>query len=236
MKQLAQVKLILRENPYSIIWLPHLWGSVLNLILMAIWNRLKYTQQTVYFSEADIESIVGFIPHSKSLDEIIIRIDTETEAETILRVRNIQDDYQRNSQLQNIIKRLERGDSCYVLYYDNMPVSYLWVAVGFVNVETIDGIIHLSADSFAIYDVYTSAPYRGKGFYKSLLQYIMCDMSNKGFSKSCLWVMKHNKTAIQTQYNCGFQKIKTVISYKSLLGVKCRIFKTVNYKMIDLLT
>lgn len=229
----SQKKLI-RDNYINVVQKPRLWPVAMKVICNSAWSRIKYDKQTVYYSEISIDDL---LERNNSIeDSSLVTVISINSIDNICAIRDARDEETRLALSDTIRKRLDRKDICFVLFLNDSPVTYLWVSTGNVLVETLGMPYLLNEDCYAIYDVFTSPLHRGHGYYKTLLRSVGIIMKKQEYNRAGLWIMRHNRTAIRTQNDCGFQYVSKEIGYRSFMGLKRFFIHNVDYSMLDLLT
>lgn len=223
-------KIFLKENPLRFIQKPKLWPSFIYVIFKAIWSRIKYSSETVYYSVVSIKKLSNLLENINK-EGFKLKICNKEDSFLTMQVRK-STDFEINYLFK---KRYERGDICYILIQNELPVSFLWTAVNKVTIEATGTIMDLPDFCFAIYDVYTMQEHRGKKYYNILLKLLLEHYKNRSFTSASLWVMKHNQNAIRVQNKLGFSTISKEIAYYSFLGCKRKFVTDVNYSITNLI-
>jgi len=227
-------KYLLRNNPLSLLINPKSWFSVLTVFFNVVWMRLKYVKESVYYSEASIDSICEKI--GEPLGDVFSLMKCQSKDLHFLtnfRTGKLGD---TNSIARLFNNRFKRYNQCFVLLVNGTPSSFLWTASRAVLIETTNFLYKLNDNCVAIYDVYTDPIFRKKGCYRKLLYLVLHEYKKAGFTYAGLWVMKHNYNAIKVQDSCGFSTISKEISYSTFIGFKRNNVRKVNYHMSDLLS
>lgn len=180
-------------------------------------NRIRYQQLRVFVLECAIDSTMEYYKTKPSYENDLA-IRQSTNFQDFAKVRGLDTDKSQSKQNSLYLRRLKRGDECWILYKHGVPISSLWTSTGLISVDTVAYKLQLDESTFAIYDVYTVESERRKGHYEALLINLFWHMRDRGFSRAVLWVMSHNVSAIRTHIHYGFERVVMEIQYTSFAG------------------
>ncbi len=174
------------KNPYCLILTP----AFLVLFVKKRWNT---SPERIYLTETKIFEhllLSKGINHSYQIRKIIDYQNASSLINQRIKEENISLNY-----IEETKKRFYRGDYLMVLFVNNLPASFLFVAEKIAYFQQFNLKVALDNDCFAVYDVFTFISFRGKGLYEELLSNVLNQMRN--YNKFWLWVMQHNQISVK---------------------------------------
>ena len=119
--------------------------------------------------------------------------------------------------LDQVKSRLQDGHSeCYLCYSHDELVGYYWVQFQgkhFIRPTNSNVMLH-EGDEFMIYHIRVANEYQGRGINKYMLNMILMNYKQKGFSKGLIYTSSQNIANQKGMNKLGFRKYKEYLSLR----------------------
>lgn len=106
--------------------------------------------------------------------------------------------------LEEVQRRLAHGQRCWILTSEGRIAHALWVA-GRAWIEYLQQEFPLQPGDAYIYNTYTPAPFRGRGFAASALRSVQHALHHEGFTRAVLCLQPDRSIAYPPTFRAGFQ-------------------------------
>jgi len=113
--------------------------------------------------------------------------------------------------VQDVERRIRRGDVCYLVYVDGALAHYSWVQFkGTMNIVGEAVTKGLEEGQFCVYDCCTAGWAKGKKIYPSTILRIVSDYFTQGFSSALIYTTKYNIASQNGIRRAGFKQCTTL--------------------------
>lgn len=162
---------------------------------------LKIIKECMYFHN------LNEIPVVNAKIEVSIQ---NLDKNNISKIQNV-----KHLNIERLIKRLERGDKCYVAIYENKVVSYHWVQFNGSHFVQQAGKSYVISDlECYIYHVRVLESYRGQGINQKVYSYILNDCKSENITKVWIYTNLNNKSNRRGIEKLGFNLNYIIYSLK----------------------
>lgn len=126
--------------------------------------------------------------------------------------------YQEPATPEGVLRRLSDQEHCYVAYFEDRPVSYIWYAFRPWVREYYNDTLKLAPDEIYVHDAYTVAELRGKNIYPLLKVYGAQDLAReRGAKRVLMYVRIQNKASLSASRRMGDKRAGRYV-YLRLFG------------------
>ena len=124
--------------------------------------------------------------------------------------------------LQEVGRRLARGDVCIIALSGSHLVHFQWAAFSPVRIggkgESLGLTLHLRAGEAYSYDAVTLVPWRGRGIHPVVSEYLAQYERGRGYTRHILYVNARNRASRKTIARLRRAHTKTVWAFRLLEG------------------
>lgn len=103
-----------------------------------------------------------------------------------------------------IERRFMEQNDAWVLWADNIPAAFGWVARVFAPIGELERFVKVPEEQVYLWNFRTMEPWRGKGFYPVLLQQIIKSEMELGTEKLWIIAKPENKSSYRGMIKAGF--------------------------------
>jgi GNAT superfamily N-acetyltransferase len=105
-----------------------------------------------------------------------------------------------------INKRIQGGNTCYIARLNGVPVAYGWVARSAADIGELELALHVDESNRYLWDFQTLPEWRGRGIYPLLLQAILAEEGTEGHR---FWIIAapENRASARGIEKAGFTPV-----------------------------
>jgi len=120
----------------------------------------------------------------------------------------------RQSTREDYVKRLHRGDVCFLARIEDVPLAYVWIAFNEWKHPQLEYTFPLDK-SVWLYDVFSDPAHRRQGVYATLLHYVMQWLEQRGYERVYGLILRGNVATWVAHKRGGFLPYQEV-AYRRL--------------------
>jgi len=182
--------------------------------LLIIIESILFTYRHNIFYENDLESIIETKP----------KIQINTKQATLAQMGKLAEKsaeergVNKAEYMARLLRRLKRGDWCFVAERNDDIAGYAWVAFRDLYLMEMDAWVKLGGDEAVIYDVYTFLGYRGMGVATKIIEIAIRQLIKNDYKRVYASILRENRPSRKAFEKLNFYPAGSITFFK-IFGV-----------------
>lgn len=118
--------------------------------------------------------------------------------------------YHPDAYLDDLRRRIEQGDCCFVIRRDGRIIHSCWIVKGTAWIDYLDCKVLIAPDLGYAYEAFTAPEFRGRGVAAARARLMEPDLAAEGFRGIVAALHTDNPEALRFNLNAGYRVIGTI--------------------------